>query len=848
MANMGLNRRTFLQKAGLGLAMLGVSETVLSLLGDRSLAMPVLDRYFQVLAQPGGRKLALLVGINQYPRTTTLSGCVTDVELQRELLIHRFGFKPSDILTLTDSQASRENIETAFVEHLTEQAKAGDVVVFHFSGYGSRVKVSEESQPDQPVRLQNSLVPVDGIVSSKGVSVANDLLEETLLLLLRSLATDRVTTVLDTSHTDAGVVLKGNLRVRSCPNPPAAVPSPEELAFQEQLRLRTTALTKQLINSSSPEPMPGIVLAAAGPSQAATEAQWNGFSAGLFTYALTQHLWQATPATTVQISLSRAAGMVNQLVGQEQQPRLINQKSQQSPLLAYYLPSDPSIGADGVVTSVEDNGRTAYLWLAGIPAIVLEYYSNNSLFSLSPAKTIPDESKVERLKDVRVAQSDSLSEAGRDSPQAQATQGASERASAFPAGVDSNQQPQLVNPQPVTLEKAKLQIRSKDGLTARARIVDTNGADSYPLQVGQLVREAIRMLPRNLGLTIALDAGLERIERVDATSAFAGASFVSSVVVAGEQPADYLFGKANLLPSGTSTSSNSLANSATTRPEGVDSSVSAGGYGLFSLAHEPIRNTTGEAGEAVKSAINRLNPKLGTLLAAKLLRLTANEGSSRLGVRASLEMVAPQTMVVMQRETLRASSKSQPVVDQQTARNPISPVREEIIPTLSVGSRIRYRLENYSDRPVYFMLLGFDTSSSAIALYDSRSFLNSEESDNKPTLQYGAIAPGETLTLPKSSAASDWLVQGPAGIAEIQLICSREPFSKASMAMEAARRPKGEGERIGDLFNPLDVVQAVLQDLHQASTSTSDLSATVSDSYALDVNAWATLSFVYQVV
>ena len=174
---MGLNRRTFLQQAGLALTALGVSETVLSLLGDKSLAMPLLDRYFQALAQPGGRKLALLVGINQYPRSTALSGCVTDVELQRELLIHRFGFNASDVLTLTDSKATRENIETAFIEHLTEQAKAGDVVVFHFSGYGSQVKLTEESQIDNAVRLSNSLVPVDSILPTKGTPTANDLLE-----------------------------------------------------------------------------------------------------------------------------------------------------------------------------------------------------------------------------------------------------------------------------------------------------------------------------------------------------------------------------------------------------------------------------------------------------------------------------------------------------------------------------------------------------------------------------------------------------------------------------------------------------------------------------------------------
>jgi hypothetical protein len=61
-----------------------------------------------------------------------LAGCVTDVELQRDLLINRYGFQPADIVTLTDGQATRANIETAFLEHLVKQAQAGDVVIFHF--------------------------------------------------------------------------------------------------------------------------------------------------------------------------------------------------------------------------------------------------------------------------------------------------------------------------------------------------------------------------------------------------------------------------------------------------------------------------------------------------------------------------------------------------------------------------------------------------------------------------------------------------------------------------------------------------------------------------------------------
>ncbi|MBD1935276.1 caspase family protein [Trichocoleus sp. FACHB-69] len=774
-----MKRRSFLQRAGMALLALGVSETALSLLlGDQSLAVPLLDRYYQALAQPNGRKLALLVGINQYPHTTetkvaSLFGCVTDVELQRELLIHRFGFHPSDILTLTDAQATRQNIETAFLEHLTAQASSGDVVLFHFSGYGSRVgrmKDEDDSLIQNPnSRIQNSLVPVDGVLSTKG-TVANDLLEETLFLLLRSLATDQVTTVLDTSYSDGDTVLQGNLRIRTCPETVLAQQaSDEELAFQEELRSRLKSSPEALNKLLSGE-TPGIVLAAAGPNQPATEARWGGFSAGLFTYALTQHLWQATSPTTVQVSFNRAAGVVEQLVGKEQQPQLMGQKSNEQYALAYNLTPEIGIGADGVITAVEEGGKFLHLWLAGLPAPIWEYYGVNSLLV-----------------------------------------------------VNSNQLSTPNNEQPV-----QVQIRFKEGLTAKARVVF--GSETSNLQVGQLVQESIRVLPRNIGLTVALDTKLERIERVDATSAFANVSSVSSVVTAGEQPADYLFGK-------------------------VETTDSAGSYALFSPGRDLIFNTAGEPTEAVKIAVNRLTPKLKTLLAAKLWRLTANEGSSRLPIAATLEMISPTEQVLLQRETLRRTQETN-LDSINTQNSKLSALAG--IPTLPIGSRVQYRIQNYSDRPIYFILLGIDSSGSGIAYYPP-SFPTPDALEPNPTaaataaLQDVVIPAGATLTVPQPPSL-EWAISAPAGPAEIHLFASRAPFTQTLAAMSSGRRSQREG--VSELFNPLVVARALLQDLHQASAlvkqnaiaSVSGENIGISsDSYALDVNAWATLSFVYQV-
>jgi len=755
-----MKRRTFLQKSSIVLAALGLSQSGLWLFSDR---------YYQALAQSSPRKLALLVGINQYSFGTPLTGCVTDVELQRELLIHRFGFQPSDILTITDQQATRQNIETAFSEHLTQQVKPGDVVVFHFSGYGSRLSQTTlqesgsfgEGKTPKESPLTNLLLPVDGIIQIKNQPVINALTEDTLLLLLRSLPTDLVTSVLDTSYTDGGIILQGNLRVRSRPSILSGEITQEELALQDQLKLNS-----QLISAN-----PGIVLVAAKPEQVATEGQMDGFSSGFFTYALTQHLWQATPATTVQISLNRIAGTVEQLVGNTQQPQIYSQSNPQKRLLTYHTLSQETVSADGVVTTVEETGKTAQLWLAGLPAKVLQYNINSLFNAVSPTNV-----------------------------------------------------PNQVTPD------LQLVIRSHEGLKAKARINSANPNEISKLQVGQLVQEATRVLPHNINLTVALDSCLARIERVDATSAFAGISYVTSVV-AGEQSADCLLGR-------VSTGESVLARAESESVGGITASQSKISYGLFSPGLEPIPNTSGEAGEAVKTAVNRLVPKLHALLAAKLLRLTANEGSSRLGVQAVLETIAPSKQVLMQRTTVRAPWPTPTVNVSSTA-----PAKG--IVQLPINSSIQYKIHNYGNAPIYFILLGIDANGSPIAFLPARSTTNLNEEGSK-RFATQVITPGESAILPAIDNPFKWVVQSPPGVVEIQLIFSRAPFSQTLATLENSKI--SAFGRVTNLPNPLEIARSILNDLHQASGNMTEAIATPPDSWVLDVNNWATLSFIYQIV
>lgn len=636
---------------------------------------------------------------------------------------------------------------------------------------------------------------------------------------MRSLPTNLITTILDTSFNPPDKILPSNLQIRSFPQAVQGQIVEAELDFQKQIPQNLKLKASML---------PGVVLLASGLNGLAHEVKWNGLSAGLFTYALTQYLWETTRATTVQVSLSRVNGVFQQLVG-NQQPQISEQKNQDRFDLTYHLNPEPNIGADGVVMSVEEDGKTVQLWLGGILPTVLEYYEVGSKLTLVPPQ---------------VGKQGSWEDGGTG----EAGGGKNNSALTIPNS--------SLAPSPQQIAPSLLLVRSRTGLIAKAQIV---GDRNNSVQVGQLVREAIRVLPRNIRLAIALDPSLERIERVDATSAFAAIPHVS-LVTAGEQLTDYVFGRVpEAKPPETSA---------------VSSASPASRYGLFSLAQKLIPNSAGELGEAVKVAVQRLSPKLQTLLAAKLWRLTTNEGSSLLNVKATLEIIDTPNQALMQRETqrsqkhepinlsnqskklfstpLKAGSSDIPVIKTSRSNLPSEFTSSDSIP-IAIGSRIQYRVHNNGDRPVYLLLLGLDSNKNAIALFSCPADPTTNETDAKPVLLDVAIAPGQTIIVPQTAVDFEWVIHKPTGLAEHQLIFSSAKFTTtAALGIIHTQNQ----QYICVLSNPLEVAQAMLQDLHNASTllvqgtgasNTEAPSSTTASTYSLDVNNWASLSFVYQV-
>lgn len=121
------------------------------------------------------RRRALLIGIDDYSASAfaaenrgwpDLKGAVNDAGILREMLILVHGFRESDIVTLTNQQATRAAILQTIERHLVAPAAKGDVIFYYYAGHGSQVPNPHSDEPD---RLDESIVPADSRAGARDI-------------------------------------------------------------------------------------------------------------------------------------------------------------------------------------------------------------------------------------------------------------------------------------------------------------------------------------------------------------------------------------------------------------------------------------------------------------------------------------------------------------------------------------------------------------------------------------------------------------------------------------------------------------------------------------------------------
>ena len=220
-------------------------------------------------ANHGAIKRVAVKGNSKRQQFESLDGAVGDMEAMKVLLMDKFGFREGDIKTLTNQEATADEILSAIQKHLIDSAQPGDVSLFYYAGHGSLMR--NLSTP-KPSGYDSTIVPADWWRGTP------DIRDKELARLFHKAVRKGIalTIIADSCH--SGSLLRGGLKVREVPgdtgfyveDPPDRDPAGHTLP--------------------NPEEEGALVLSAAQDYQSAAEIATDSGWHGVFTWALLQIL------------------------------------------------------------------------------------------------------------------------------------------------------------------------------------------------------------------------------------------------------------------------------------------------------------------------------------------------------------------------------------------------------------------------------------------------------------------------------------------------------------------------------------------------------------------------------
>jgi len=613
--------------------------------------------------------------------------------------VHRFGFNPNDILVVADQKLSftdyepqkptRAHILEAFKTHLIDQAKPDDVVVFHYSGHGSRIidphpipklMINGEFK-DNTDKLNGTIVPIDRVTSDRGK--VQDIMGRTLFLLMRSLKTDRVTVVLDSCHSGGGT--RGGLTFRAISSrvdgDRYAAASDAELDLQQRLMKDLGISEADLERLRQQGIAKGVAIGSAQFDQSAADAPFDNetFHAGAFTYLLTRYLWQSdTPHESIQTAFANLARSTHDLANKshvDQVPLLAANPVSNEAQHTYFL-SPVKPWAEAVVRDVKPNGQIEY-WLGGVSSLSLAASQKDGLWS----------------------------------------------------AIDANGK-----------EIAELVQTNRTGLTATGTV---RSGQLSSIQPGTLLREKVRGLPPDLKLQVNLDPSLGN--QLEAAKA-ALQPFSRVQIVNAAQNADCIL---------TRVTPTILQQMKQGQTQAGMELPAAETVGLCLIGLRPIAPTFGPPGEAVEAAVQRLQGRLKSLLAGKLLKLVTGSDAA-LGGQTSAYKVS---VAIIPKDS-RATTTPK---------------------TFKTGSAIQVQISNQEKHDLYVAVIAISSTGEITPLYP---YWDSAENE-------AILAPGQKpLLTPLDGDGYAFNLTG-TGSLEILVLASEKPIRDALKGLQTIAAGRG---------------------------------------------------------
>jgi hypothetical protein len=344
-----------------------------------------------------------------------------------------------------------------------------------------------------------------------------------------------------------------------------------------------------------------------------------------------------------------------------------------------------------------------------------------------------------------------------------------------------------------------VQLTQRHGLRGTGRLLAAE-----PLSTGALLQEQVRGVPTEVTLRLGLDDSLGP-ETAAARAAIAAIPRIEPLAL-GQGEVHYVLGRI------TDRAQPALTGSAALPP--------VGSIGLFSPGLDRVPDSYGIPGESVAAAVERLRPKLRSLLAARLVKLTLNPGSSRLNLNVS--------MVPEGRDQILASAFTVRGGSTPTAPRPAG------IEQMPLNTGLQFQIANREPRDLYLSVLVIDAAGVMSVI-----FPNQWTAATAATL----LPAGSTLSLPDASRDRFRLVtQPPKGTVEVLIVANSQPLDQALKGLQAIAIDSGITRGPLGINDPTEVVEGLLRDISgDADTATSSVRP-------ISVSQLAALSITFEVI
>ncbi len=203
-----------------------------------------------------------------------------------------------------------------------------------------------------------------------------------------------------------------------------------------------------------------------------------------------------------------------------------------------------------------------------------------------------------------------------------------------------------------------------------------------------------------------------------------------------------------------------------------------------------------------------MQAKLKSLLAARLVKLTLNATSSRLSVAAAMEAVDGGQLVA-ESFTVRGA-KSGSFSQNRGVRGLTSNAQK-----IKQGTQVQFLVQNNELVPLYItvLLISVDGTLTVLSPLLGRG-------DNSP------VTPGEKIQIPDQNRGElyKFKVEGETGIAEVLVIATTTPLTKAVDLLRVLATERGDNLRGTpiDLTQPDEAISSLLDDLDGGAATRSN--------------------------